>query len=406
MNSISNIDGWDHTNLKNLAAINYGKSPKGILSSFGDYPVVGTGGTERYGDEFIYDGESIIIGRKGTIDRIHFVSGRFWTIDTAYYLSDFNNALPRWLFYYLQNIDLRQLNEATGVPSLSRDLLYKIKVLKPPKPEQNKVAEVLSTVDRAIEQTEGLIVKQQRIKTGLMQDLLTRGIDKHGNLRSEETHEFKDSPLGRIPVEWNFAGLSNVAKKLITYGIVQPGSNLPDGVPFIQTKDLVKGELKIEEMDHTSKDIHSLYTRSAVESGDLIIGIRASVGLVCQVPPGVEQLNISRGVARLSPSNEIIRRYLYWTLQSQTIQNAITLETKGTTYPEITLPALRRIIVPIPPKKEQAYISNTLDSCLLTINGLDEICEKLKVLKTALMQDLLTGKVRVTPLLETKEITP
>jgi type I restriction enzyme S subunit len=187
---------------------------------------------------------------------------------------------------------------------------------------------------------------------------------------------------------------------------VQPGSNLPDGVPFIQTKDLVKGELKIEEMDHTSKDIHSLYTRSAVESGDLIIGIRASVGLVCQVPPGVEQLNISRGVARLSPSNEIIRRYLYWTLQSQTIQNAITLETKGTTYPEITLPALRRIIVPIPPKKEQAYISNTLDSCLLTINGLDEICEKLKVLKTALMQDLLTGKVRVTPLLETKEITP
>ena len=57
-------------------------------------------------------------------------------------------------------------------------------------------------MDRAIEQTEALIAKQQRIKTGLMQDLLTRGIDEHGNLRSEQTHEFKDSPLGRIPVEW------------------------------------------------------------------------------------------------------------------------------------------------------------------------------------------------------------
>ena len=73
----------------------------------------------------------------------------------------------------------------------------------PPKSEQTKIAEILSTVDQAIEQTEALIAKQQRIKTGLMQDLLTRGIDEDGNLRSEETHEFKDSPLGRIPVEWD-----------------------------------------------------------------------------------------------------------------------------------------------------------------------------------------------------------
>ena len=71
------------------------------------------------------------------------------------------------------------------------------------KAEQAKIAEVLSTVDRAIEQTEALIAKQQRIKTGLMQDLLTRGMDEHGNLRSEQTHKFKDSPLGRIPVEWD-----------------------------------------------------------------------------------------------------------------------------------------------------------------------------------------------------------
>ena len=63
--------------------------------------------------------------------------------------------------------------------------------------EQSKIAEVLSTVDRAIKQSETLIAKQQRIKTGLMQDLLTRGIDEHGNLRSEQTHKFKDSPLGR-----------------------------------------------------------------------------------------------------------------------------------------------------------------------------------------------------------------
>jgi len=77
-------------------------------------------------------------------------------------------------------------------------------------PEQSKIAEVLSTVDRAIEQTEALIAKQQRIKTGLMQDLLTKGIDEHGNIRSEKTHKFKDSPVGRIPEEWAYVPSASV----------------------------------------------------------------------------------------------------------------------------------------------------------------------------------------------------
>ena len=76
--------------------------------------------------------------------------------------------------------------------------------------EQSMIARVLSAVDRAIAQTEALVAKYQRIKTGLMQDLLTRGIDKHGNLRSEQTHEFKDSPLGRIPVEWAVRDLQSL----------------------------------------------------------------------------------------------------------------------------------------------------------------------------------------------------
>ena len=90
---------------------------------------------------------------------------------------------------------------------------------------ESVIKEILSTVDKAIEQTEALIAKQQRIKTGLMQDLLTKGIDEHGNIRSEETHAFKDSPLGRIPVEWEVVELESITKRNspITYGVVQPG---------------------------------------------------------------------------------------------------------------------------------------------------------------------------------------
>src|SRR5690606_13975434 len=113
-------------------------------------------------------------------------------------------------------------------------------------------------------------------KTGLMQDLLTKGIDAHGNIRSEATHAFKDSPLGRIPVEWDVLTLSEATSKLITYGIVQPGPHVPDGVPFVQTKDLTKGRLAANRMDRTSIQIHSAYMRSSIRKGDILIGIRAS----------------------------------------------------------------------------------------------------------------------------------
>jgi type I restriction enzyme S subunit len=163
------VEGWKTGKLRDITVINYGKSPVKILSPEGQYPVVGTGETERLGTNFLYDGESIILGRKGSIDRVYFASGKFWAIDTAYYLSDFRETFPRWLFYYLQTIDLRQMNEATGVPSLSREFLYNIALQIPAKAEQTQIATILSTIDRAIEQTEALIAKQQRIKTGLMQ---------------------------------------------------------------------------------------------------------------------------------------------------------------------------------------------------------------------------------------------
>ena len=113
---------------------------------------------------------------------------------------------PRFILYALlsdsTSSQIETLVIGSNYPAINSGAVRRLRILTPPKPEQTKIAEILSTVDRAIEQTETLIAKQQRIKTGLMQDLLTRGIDEHGNLRSEQTHAFKESPLGRIPLEW------------------------------------------------------------------------------------------------------------------------------------------------------------------------------------------------------------
>ena len=121
-----------------------------------------------------------------------------------------NGIDSMFLYYVLSDIDFAYLVQSGAVPSINQGQISSI-AFGLPKPEQTKIAEILSTVDRAIEQTEALIAKQQRIKTGLMQDLLTRGIDEHGNLRSEQTHQFKDSPLGRIPVEWEVTQIGNAA---------------------------------------------------------------------------------------------------------------------------------------------------------------------------------------------------
>ena len=395
-------DGWVRTNLKCIATINYGKSPKEILSSFGNYPVVGTGGTERFGDKFLYDGDSIILGRKGTIDRVYFVSGRFWAIDTAYYLSDFKNALPRWLFYFLQSVDFRQLNEATGVPSLSRDLLYKIEVSKPSKTEQSKIAEILSTVDRAIEQTEGLIAKQQRIKTGLMQDLLTRGIDEHGNLRSEETHEFKDSPLRRIPVEWEVSRLSDLASVDRGKFTHRPRDDVRfygGPFPFIQTGDVTS---------HVGRTVNS-YTQTLSVKGTKVSK---------EFPKGTIAITIAANIADTAILGQpmffpdsVVGSVVVEPYSIRYIELAIrrwkpTLERMApqSAQRNINLEVLRPLLIATPSPNEQIQIAEIYERAESAHMQLEETHEKLCSLKTALMQDLLTGKVRVTPLLEKKEV--
>src|ERR1041385_5872043 len=203
---------WKPRTLRQLARINYGRSAVSILADDGVYPVYGTAGPERYGNQYLYDGESVILGRKGTIDRVHFADGKFWTIDTAYYLSDFRGAVPRWLYYRLQMLDLAHLNEATGVPSRSRETLYRIEIEVPEPPEQTEIAQVLVDVDRAIDNANAVIAKQRRIKVGLMNDLLLRGIDQNGECRLEQSHQFKNSPAGRIPIEWDPSTLERVGK--------------------------------------------------------------------------------------------------------------------------------------------------------------------------------------------------
>jgi len=405
MKAVEDANRWQTKSLRDLATINYGRSPAAILAEDGLYPVVGTGGSERLGNDYLHDGESIILGRKGTIDRVYFAMGRFWTIDTAYFLTDFTESVPRWLYYFLQTIDLRQMNEATGVPSLSRDLLYKIEILTPPKPDQTKIAEILSTVDRAIEQTEALIAKQQRIKTGLMQDLLTRGIDEHGNLRSERTHQFKDSPLGKIPVEWEVEKWSQVCRKIQDGTHFSPRTDSSAEFKYVTSKNIKFGFLDLSDVEYIDKGQHNeIYTRCDVCLGDVLLTKDGANTGNAAINLLNEEFSLLSSVALIRPlESKLTSMFLLQTILSESGQRLIKDAMSGLAITRVTLEIINNFLMKVPPIQEQKNMGQFLAVQDERIKSEAKKLAKLRSLKTALMQDLLTGKKRVTDLLDDTE---
>ena len=276
------------------------------------------------------------------------------------------------------------------------------------KPEQTKIAEILSTVDRAIEQAEALIAKQQRLKTGLMQDLLTRGIDEHGNLRSEQTHKFKDSPLGRIPVEWEVNMLGEIAE-------VRGGKRLPAGHSYssadtghryFRVTDFYRKEIDYFSLEMLEEVTFRALRRYEIKQGDLCVSIAGSLGYFAHyLPPSEFQTILTENAARIVPKTGFIPSLLCSILNSDRVQMQIEEEKGvGGGVPKLALFRIRSLHVPLPScENEQSRILGSLASQSEAFTATIIALSKLHSLKTALMQDLLTGRKMVTTLLDGKE---
>jgi type I restriction enzyme S subunit len=275
------------------------------------------------------------------------------------------------------------------------------------KPEQNKIAEILSTVDHAIEQTEALIAKQQRIKTGLMQDLLTRGIDEHGNLRSEQTHEFKDSPLGRIPVEWEVTDWGSV-------GYWKGGSTPSKGDPknwfnginlWVSPKDIKAPILETTEDLLTDRAL-TVSKLHVFRAGSIFTVFRSGI-LKHTIPISTcsKAFSVNQDIKVLIPKSETNIKFLKYLLSYCSPDILRTAVKAGTTVESIDRLVFEGMKIPRPDLPEQTRISDVLDQQESMSITLKNELLKLRSLKTALMQDLLTGKKRVTSLLNDTEVS-
>jgi len=165
---------WETKLIGDVLTIAHGKSQHAVIDKNGIYPILATGGQIGTANCFLYDKPSVLIGRKGTIDKPQFMDTPFWTVDTLFYsvIHEPNNA--KFLFYRFCLIDWKQYNEASGVPSLNARTIESIELKIPSSAkEQNAIASILSDMDSEITALEEKLAKTRQIKQGMMQELLT-----------------------------------------------------------------------------------------------------------------------------------------------------------------------------------------------------------------------------------------
>jgi len=162
---------WETKKIKDILTIGSGKDYKHL--EVGNIPVYGTGGVITFVNSFLYDGETVCIGRKGTIDKPLYFNGKIWTVDTLFYTHLFNNSIPKFIFHIFQSINWKEYNEASGVLSLSKNTIENIKIIIPSIKEQTKIANFLSSIGEKIETEKKILAQYEIQKKYLLANLFT-----------------------------------------------------------------------------------------------------------------------------------------------------------------------------------------------------------------------------------------
>ena len=202
-------DGWEVVRLRDVLKLEYGTSLPERKRFPGHVPVVGSAGLVGFHNQATTRGPGIVIGRKGSIGTVTWVSDDFLPIDTTYFAVPIDGQADLvWLYYLLAHEDLSKLNRATGVPGLNRDDVYALKRPIPPLPEQQAIAAVMDSIDEAIEGAEAVIAATERLRDSLLHELLTRGVPGWHS-------EWKEAPcIGTIPADWEVVRLGDVAESI------------------------------------------------------------------------------------------------------------------------------------------------------------------------------------------------
>ncbi len=321
--------------------------------------------------------------------------------------TDRNQVDTSFLFHRMRQgvEDLKKLNQGTSINGIVRRDLLDYPINLPPLPQQMRIAEILTTLDEAIDQTEALIAKTQAIKAGMMHDLFTRGITPDGQLRpsrEEAPKLYKESPIGWIPNEWTVSALGKCLSGI-------DAGHSPE-CPDTPAKGEQWGVLKVgavspeefrEEENKTVLDPSLHNSALLVHAGDLLLS-RANtvdlVGLVCYIDTSPRNLMLSDKTLRLKVVSSLVKdRFLFWSLQLPSLRRQIENAASGTSgsMKNISQRSVRALLFALPNLEEQTILVARMDATARAKYMLNQDLVKLQMVKSGLMHDLLTGRVRV-----------
>jgi type I restriction enzyme S subunit len=391
------MTNWKEYKLSDLMQIKYGKDHKHLAD--GTYPLYGSGGIMRYVEKPLYEYESILIPRKGTLSNLFYLNEPFWSVDTMFY-SQINKelALPKYLFYTLKTFDLASLNVGSAVPSLTTQVLNEVLVSIPDIATQTTIAEILSSLDDKIELNNKINQELENLAQTLFKHWFIdfEFPNENGEPYKSSGGEMVNSELGEIPKGWELGVLENI---LTVKGGTTPSTKEPSfwngNIHWTSPRDL--SNLKFPLLLDTDKKITELglkkISSGLLPKGTLLLSSRAPIGYlaITEIETAINQgyiaINAKKGFSNLY--------LLYWIKSNMDL---IIERANGSTFLEISKTNFKQINCIIPSTTILLSYLSQIELLFeqLRTNLLEN--QELTNLRDTLLPKLITGELTVNEL--------
>lgn len=405
------MSDWQRVRLADVAVVGMGQSPDSTsYNSDGKGPAFLQGCAdfgERHPQTAIFCDKpsriapqgSILISVRAPVGEINWADKDYCVGRGLGYVAP-GDAAIEYLYYAIKHArpSLDRISQGSTFSAISSQDLRGLALDLPLLPEQRKIARILSTVDDLIERTEALIAKYRAIKQGLMHDLLTRGVDASGRLRpsrEEAPGLYRESPVGWVPREWKIQSCESICKEIIVGIVIRPAQYyVPTGVPTFRSANVREWGIDASDLVFITADANRLLSKSMLHAGDVITVRTGYPGTSYVVPQEYDGTNcIDLVISR--PGSGVIADYLALWINSDFGKDQVVRTQGGLAQQHFNVGAMKRLLVALPEQREQLAISSRLSAHDAIIRAEEQCMYNYGQIKAGLMQDLLTGRVRV-----------
>lgn len=364
------IDEWEEQSLDNLIFVNSGKDYKHLKQ--GTYPVYGTGGYISSISEYLCDDLAIGIGRKGTINKPYLLIPPFWAVDTLFYCTSKNNNDTLFLLNLFKKINWKKYDESTGVPSLSKATIKKIKKFIPKQIEQQKIGDFFSKIDRQIELEEKKLEQLEAQKKGYMQRIFSQEL------------RFKDENGNDYP-EWEEKKIGDIAKIQNGYAF-KSSLFVKAGLSILRISDITNSVVKKGTVYYPENiDIPK---RFKIYKGDILIAMSGATTGKIGIYIDKEESMLNQRVGKFIPTKDTDNNFLYVYLSSaQFRQSLLSLLVAGA-QPNVSTKDLENITLDVPSYTEQQQIGYFFNKFDVLINNKKQKLNLLKQRKQGFLQKM------------------